>query len=371
MPMRRKLRRTDIILQGSVIGILGDGQLGQMLALAAVMLGFTVKVIGPEGRDSPAGHASYWANVWAADALVSEELLDEFCEGLSVVLLEWENVPVELVRRIEARGIRVCCGSDVLEIAQDRIKEKTFARAHDIPTPDFRSVSCDADVSGALQCVQVPSILKTCRGGYDGQKQVPLKVGASVEKAWRKLKGVPCILETKIPFSYEISVIVAKSCSEMECYGPFVNVHRNGILHTTTYPGKVPERVQKRALLMAKVIARKLKVHGIIAIEMFVTHDDDVLFNEMAPRTHNSGHGTQWWSFTSQFEQHIRAACNWPLGSAEFHSGGVMTNIIGFNVRFWQKRLLNPRVKLHLYGKAKARRGRKMGHVVEIHPLPK
>lgn len=355
--------RVRIVAPGSGIGILGDGQLGKMLALAAGALGYRVSVLGPVGRASPAGQVSSSALAWEAHVGVSEALLNEFCAGISVVLVEWENVPVSLVQRIEAQGIRVCCGSSVLEIAQDRIKEKRYAELLGIPTPKFFAINSDNYTAGYPIAVTESYILKTCRDGYDGKGQIHVNVGESVYDAWAQLKHVPCILESRVDFAYEVSVIVARSPQGMVCYGPFINSHEHGILRTSVYPGNVSKFVKDNALTVATVLARELDVHGLLAVEMFAMKDGRVLFNEMAPRPHNSGHLTIECCDTSQFEQHVRAACNIPLGSVLFHSRGEMTNILGNEVEGWYNHLAKPGTSLHLYGKGAPREGRKMGHV--------
>ena len=354
---------TRTVQPGCCIGILGDGQLGRMLALAAAARGYRTAVLGPGGRNSPAGQVSFWAEAWDSDASVPDTLLDAFCEHADVVLVEWENVPVSLVRRIEAKGIRVCCGSRVLEIAQDRIKENAFAQSLGISVPGYEGINRTSYRAGHMVPVSEPRILKTCRDGYDGKGQIRINVGETVHDAWSTLNQVPCILESVVDFTHELSVIVARSPYGMCCYGPFVNRHVNGILRTSVYPSGLPKHAIENAQTIGTTLARALDVHGLLAVEMFLTSSGRVLFNEMAPRPHNSGHLTIECCDTSQFEQHVLAACNMPLGSARFHSRGEMTNIIGDDVLDLQEFFCSGERKVHLYGKEHALPDRKMGHI--------
>ncbi|MBM3261793.1 ATP-grasp domain-containing protein [Candidatus Kaiserbacteria bacterium] len=371
------MRNTQIIRPGAVLGILGDGQLGQMIAIAAAYLGYKVAVLGPGGRDSPAGHVAYWAKAWRPDGVVSEELLDEFCRLVSVVMIEWENIPVSLVERIEARGIPVRPSSNVLRIAQDRLFEKELAESLGIPVPTYRNIEVRTqDVGPGRETTDRASILKTRRDGYDGKGQIRIPRGGSIEDAWRHLKYVPCILEEAVFFECEMSVIVARSpptadliIPEAVVYGPFENVHENGILRQTEYPVTNDHAalffpgVAEAARNAALTLAMNLDIHGLLAVEFFVDGNGQVIFNETAPRPHNSGHLTIECSDTSQFEQYVRAACNLPWGSEHFHSSGRMINIIGEEVSEWMDHARQPRTGLHLYGKGEAKSGRKMGHV--------
>ena len=215
---------------------------------------------------------------------------------------------------------------------------------------------------------QESCVLKTCRDGYDGRGQIRLQPGESIRDAWEQLGMVPCVLESMIDLAYELSVIVARSPHGMVCMGPFINTHENGILRTTQYPGSIPKGVIDLSFTAAKMLARELDVHGLLAVEFFAERQENgrlvrLLFNEMAPRPHNSGHLTIECCATSQFEQHVLAACNVPLGSVQFHSRGEMTNIIGDEVSRWHEHFNSPDRKVHLYGKSEALPGRKMGHI--------
>ncbi len=353
----------DTVTPGSVIGMLGDGQLGRMTAAAAAQLGYKIAVLGPGGRESPTGQVSLWAAAWDTGARVSDELLDEFCRLVRVVLVEWENVPVELVRAIERRGVRVCASAQVLAVAQDRLHEKNLARRLNIAVPEFREVHDESGGAGETPA-RSACILKTRRNGYDGKGQVRIKAGECIDAAWKTLGRVPCILEARVEFVRELSVIVARSSKKnFVTYGPFVNVHDAGILRTTHYPGSVPDAVRDTAFKAARAIADDLDVIGLLAVEFFETADGTVLFNEMAPRPHNSGHLTIECCDTSQFEQYVRAACGQPLGSVRFHSAGRMQNIIGDEVLRWPEYLGCSGTSLHLYGKETTQPGRKMGHL--------
>ena len=361
-----RMQNPHVIHPGAILGILGDGQLGKMIAIAAATMGYKVAVLGPGGRESPAGQVAYWTKAWGLNSSVSEELLDEFCRLVSVVMIEWENVPVELIERIEARQVPVRPGSKVLAVAQDRLLEKGFARKLGIEVPKHNPV--DGSTSSRETDCALPAILKTRRNGYDGRGQVRIPAGGSVREAWDALGKVPCILEEVVDFVGEISVIVARSpwYTDSVGYGPFENVHESGILRTTYYPTQNP-----KIMLSSEVVARKaaikiadtLAVHGLLAVEFFVTQDGTVLFNEMAPRPHNSGHLTIDCCDTSQFEQYVRAACNLPWGSVRFHSCGVMKNILGAEGEGQIQKGFWPGASVHLYGKDEPKLGRKMGHV--------
>lgn len=361
----------DTILPGSGIGILGDGQLGKMTAMAAAQLGYKAVVLGPGGRESPAGHVAYSAKKWGSGAAVDEKLLEEFCRLVSVVLIEWENVPLELVEKIEAKGIPVRPSSKVLKVAQDRLLEKDLAEKLGIPVPPFRKIDSLKDLGPGFRLARGPSILKTRRNGYDGKGQIRIPSDGSIKEAWKELGEVPCILEDYIDFAGEVSIIIAHSphTSDMAAYGPFENIHKQGILRHTKYPVANPRllkmlpKVTTAALDAAQRLALHLKVHGLLAVEFFVKKSGTVLFNEMAPRPHNSGHLTIECAYTSQYGQYVRAACNLPFGSTHFHSGGEMINLIGAEVHGWLDYAGGIR-SLHLYGKDAIKEGRKMGHVV-------
>lgn len=361
----------DIIKPGSVIGMLGDGQLGRMSALAGAHLGYRFAVLGPHGRDSSAGQVAWWAESWGKD-YSNEQSIDEFVRLVSenggVVTYEWENIPVTLIRRLEARGLIVRPGPQILEIAQDRFLEKQCAKECGIETTKFFEISCAHQLDQACCSTAFPAILKTRRDGFDGRGQTRVRSSNELSTAWN-VHQQPCVLEEVVDFTCEISIIVARQpgirdSQNMILHGPIGNRHENGILRESVYPALVPDVVSEKAHNNAIVLADKLDLHGLLAIEFFVTEDRRVLFNEMAPRPHNSGHLTIECSHTSQFEQHIRAVCNLPLGSARFHSNGRMINILGDELSLWEEYIKRDGSVVHVYGKGgPLLERRKMGHV--------
>jgi 5-(carboxyamino)imidazole ribonucleotide synthase len=369
---------SQMIPPGAIIGCLGDGQLGRMIGIAAAQLGYRMAYLGPGGRDSPAGHVAYWIRPWDIHGEVNEELLDEFCSLVSVVVIEWENVPLSLVKRIEARGRRVCPDSRTIEIAQDRKLEKELAESLGIPVGEYQLVSCIHDffVDGT-DSLDYDAVMKLRRNGYDGHGQIRIKAGQSVKQAWRDLKNAPCILERKIDFACELSVIVVRkraSTEKMVTYGPFKNTHEDGILRSTLYPAQCSTltkadlaKAMHDTISFTQRIAEFLDLDGILTVEYFVSAIGEVLLNEIAPRPHNSGHLTIDCSNTCQFKQYVLAACNRPFGSSEFHHGGVMHNILGDEIDNILH--LESELAVHLYGKSEARKGRKMGHVTRRIPL--
>lgn len=355
--------------RNSCIGILGDGQLGRMLITNGIApLGYRAAVLGPGGRDSPAGQVAWWAQAWDKNTRVSEKLLKEFCLRASVVLYEWENVPVELVDRITTNyGVPVKPGSTVLHIAQDRFLEKTTAQQLGISVPKFWLVDASAEnLPRVDQTVDRPCILKARRNGYDGKGQVHLAAGEHLLPAWEQLGKVPCILEEKIDFLGEVSVIVARSQNWLTTYGPFQNFHDEGILRSTTYPielssfGDYVENIKFETTHHAVALAKHLHVFGLLAVEFFVARDGTLVFNEMAPRPHNSGHGTMRWCQTDQFEQYVRAALNLPMGECEPYLGGTMYNVLGEDILLADARLRQG--SFVNYGKSEHQPLRKMGH---------
>ncbi len=355
------------IAPGATIGILGGGQLGRMLAMAAARLGLRTHVFAPKG-DNPAFEVAHAHTEAAYEDL---RALDAFADAVDVVTYEFENVPVETVRHL-ASQLPVHPEPRALEIAQDRLIEKGFMQALGIDTPRFASVDDAAKLGSALAKVGMPALLKTRRLGYDGKGQVILYPGDSAFDAWERLGRVPCILEAFVTFTCEISVIAARgSDGRFVAYDIPRNVHENGILRRSEVPAAISEKLRKHAIDMVRTIAEELNYVGVLAVEMFVTENDGggLLVNEMAPRVHNSGHWTEAACAISQFEQHIRAICGWPLGSAARHSDCVMENILGGEIDEWRVLASEENAVLHLYGKKDARPGRKMGHVTRLKPL--
>lgn len=353
---------------GSTIGIVGGGQLGRMAALAAAKLGYRVHIYSPE-RDGPAAQVSAAATV--AD-YSDHKAIEAFSCTVDVVTFEFENIPAESVRLMaEHVPVRPCWS--VLEVAQDRISEKTFFNSIGIETAPWRAVDSAEQLVRAVAELGRPSVLKTARLGYDGKGQVKILADTDLAEAWASLGtglsgGGTGVLEGFIDFEGEISVIVARGLDgRWEAFDPVWNVHTNHILDTTTAPAPISREMADQAKDIAHRAAEALGVVGLLAVEMFVTADG-LLVNEMAPRPHNSGHWTMDACLTDQFEQFVRAVCGLPLGSPERHSDAVMKNLIGDDVDQWLDILGDPRAKLHLYGKAEARPGRKMGHVNRIGP---
>ncbi|MBC7953593.1 MAG: 5-(carboxyamino)imidazole ribonucleotide synthase [Rhodospirillaceae bacterium] len=349
---------------GSTIGIIGGGQLGRMAALAAASLGYRVHVFCPE-KDSPTEQVVAAATVAEYTDLAA---LEAFARAVDVVTFEFENIPADSVRLL-ASLVPVRPSWRVLEVAQDRISEKRFFNSIGIATAPWAAVTSAAELKEAVTTIGRPSVLKTTRLGYDGKGQVKITADTDLDEAWAALGGAEAVLEGFIDFSGEVSVIVARGVDGgWATFDPAWNIHTNHILDTTTIPAPIPQSLADEAEEAAHKVAEALDLVGLLAVELFVTKDGCLLANEMAPRPHNSGHWTIDACVTDQFEQFVRAVCGLPLGSSQRHSDAVMKNLIGDDVNDWPKILNDPEAKLHLYGKAEARSGRKMGHVTRIHP---
>lgn len=353
---------------GSTIGMLGGGQLGRMAALSAAALGFKVHVFSPE-TDGPAAQVTCLNTVAEYD---DWSALEEFAQSVDVVTYEFENVPSATAEFL-AKRLPVRPGPNVLHICQNRLREKDFCNSVAAPTTRYAPVNSAASLAQVTDDFGLPCILKTAEFGYDGKGQVFISPGDDIAAAWNSMSGgketLPAIVEGVIDFRMEISVIIARSSdNDGKCYVPVENSHKNHILDETRAPARINEELAGKAEAIARRLAEAMDLQGMLAIEMFVTRDDQILVNEMAPRPHNSGHWTMDGCVTSQFEQFIRAAAGLPLGSPERHSNAVMTNLIGNDVENWKSILSEPGAKLHLYGKAEARPGRKMGHVNRLSP---
>lgn len=363
---------------GSTIGIIGGGQLGRMAALAAARLGYRVHVFCPE-TDSPTSQVAAAATVAAYTDLAA---LEAFARSVDVVTFEFENIPAESVKLL-ASHVPVRPSWKVLEVAQDRIHEKRFFNDIGIATAPWAEIASAEELKQAVARIGRPSVLKTTRLGYDGKGQVKITADTDLDQAWslmgnagearpsNEMSAPPTVgvLEGFIDFAGEISVIVARGLDgDLAAFDPAWNVHANHILDTTTIPAPIDAALADAAMAVARKAAEALDLVGLLAVELFVTKDGRILANEMAPRPHNSGHWTIDACVTDQFEQFIRAVCGLPLGSAERHSDAVMKNLIGDDVNAWLDILKDPGAKLHLYGKAEARSGRKMGHVTRIIP---
>ncbi|MEO1314174.1 MAG: 5-(carboxyamino)imidazole ribonucleotide synthase [Pseudomonadota bacterium] len=346
---------------GSVIGILGGGQLGRMLALAAAPLGLRCHVYDPDGN-APAGQVCAQLHTAAYE---DADALRRFAEGVDVVTYEFENIPTGALDAIEAI-VPIRPGRRALEVSQDRLIEKTWLRDLGLTVAPFAGVNTADDLADAIAQIGTPAILKTRRFGYDGKGQARLSTGADQAAALATLQDAPAVLEGFVTFSAEISVIGARGLDgAVACFDPGENVHADGILRTTTVPASVPASVITDAVLITGRILNALDYVGVLGVEFFVT-DAGLVVNEIAPRVHNSGHWTQSACVIDQFQQHMRAVAGWPLGGGDRHSDAVMANLIGAEATPWAT--LSTQGDLHLYGKAEARAGRKMGHVTRISP---
>ena len=347
------------IAPGSVIGILGGGQLGRMLAGAAHQLGFDVHIFCPE-EDAPATRVAHRS--WTADYQIHDALTD-FATSCDVVTLEFENIPVDAIETIAATGTPLHPGAKSLAISQDRAEEKAFLNALDIPTAPYEVISAASDIPAALNRLGGTGLLKTRRDGYDGKGQTWVKTAADAETAWQEIGNVPAILEAGIGFDCEISVIVARSSTgETASWAPPQNIHEDGILSRSRVPSGLSRKIETDAREKAVKLVSALDHIGVLALEFFVLPDGTLLANEFAPRVHNSGHWTPEGCQTGQFEQHIRAICGWPLGDTRRLFDVEMRNLIG-EAGLVDPASLSEDETLTLYGKRVARPGRKMGHI--------
>jgi 5-(carboxyamino)imidazole ribonucleotide synthase len=347
----------------TAVGILGGGQLGRMLAISASQLGLGTHIFSPEPFPIAGQVASRTTHADYSDFAA----LQAFADSVDVITYEFENIPSHLLDGLEVH-CDVLPRRNALAISQDRLIEKNFFSSIGLDTAPFANVETEADLAEAVRRIGTPSMLKTRSFGYDGKGQVRLTQLDEPQEAWDSLGESPCILEGFIEFKCEVSVIAARSLSgEIICFDPGENVHRQGILRTTTVPGQnISGALCKKVKTIASRILDTLDYVGVMGIETFVTHEEEVLINEIAPRVHNSGHWTQDGCIIDQFEQHIRAIVGYPLGSGTRHSDVVMTNLIGGEVLNAQDLLGAADVSLHLYGKADIRPGRKMGHFNKV-----
>ena len=350
----------------ATIGIIGGGQLGRMLALAAHELGFRVHIYSDKKdscafdvvRNSTCAPFDNWAR------------LADFLNNVDSVTYEFENIPAETAAFIAARK-PLFPSAEVLATTQDRVTEKKFVNSLKIATAPFAAVNTAMELSAAFAKIGFPAILKTARMGYDGKGQVKLEKGDDLASAWRSIGEKPAVLEGFVKFEREISVVIARSLDgKTAAYEPVENLHRNHILHTSTVPAKIPPALAKDAINIATKITKALNYVGVLAVEMFVAKKGakrELLVNEIAPRVHNSGHWTIDGATASQFEQHIRAVAGWPLNAPKRTGKQVtMTNLIGDEVLGWDKIAKEPGASVHLYGKGAAKPGRKMGHVTRV-----
>ncbi|OWV87259.1 phosphoribosylaminoimidazole carboxylase [Rhizobium sp. N122] len=347
------------------IGIIGGGQLGRMLAIAAARLNFHTVILEPQA-DCPAAQL---ANRQITAAYDDPTALAELADLCDVVTYEFENVPVAAAEMLSA-SVSVYPPPKALEAAQDRLVEKRFINGCGITTARFHAVDSQADLEAALEDFGGQGVLKTRRLGYDGKGQKVFRsVADSADGAYAALGAVPLILESFVAFEREISIIAARATDgTVVCFDPAENVHRNGILHTSTVPAAISPATADAARRSAEKILAALNYVGVIGIEFFVLADGSLIANEMAPRVHNSGHWTEAACVVSQFEQHIRAVAGLPLGNADRHSDCVLQNLIGDDILAVPDWLKRSDTLVHLYGKTEWRPGRKMGHVTTVTP---
>jgi len=355
---------------GDTIGILGGGQLGRMLAMAAARLGFRCQVFSPD-PDSPAFDVVL--NATCAE-YADVEALELFANDVDIVTYEFENVPAATAMVLAARR-PVLPAQKILETTQDRLIEKDFITRLGIGTADYADVSSAATLRAAINRIGLPAVIKTRRFGYDGKGQAIIREDDDPDQIWNDLGTKSAILEAFVPFEREISVIAARSANgDVECYDVTENEHRDHILKISRAPADIPDELAAQARSIAEKIANALDYVGVLAVEMFVVMENggpQVLVNEIAPRVHNSGHWTLDGTSISQFEQHIRAIAGWPLGKPVRHGPVTMTNLIGDDILGYEQWLTVPGATVHLYGKGPPRPGRKMGHVTEVLPREK
>ena len=351
---------------GSTLGILGGGQLGRMLSQAASRLGFNVVILDPE-ENSPAGRVSQGQLVAAYDDDGALGVLGRTC---AAVTFEFENVPAASVARLAEGGALVAPGPEALAVAQDRVDEKTFLNGVGATTVDFAAVDSLDDLLAGLERLGTPALLKTRREGYDGKGQIWVRSADMAADAWHTVGERPAILEAKADFIRELSVIAARGRDGVIAVYPLgENVHAGGVLKTTTAPAEVDAETAQRARAIATAILEGLDYVGVLGVELFDLGEGRLLVNEIAPRVHNTGHWTQDGCVCDQFEQHIRAIAGWPLGPTVAHARVEMTNLLGDDIEQWKTLSAEPDLRLHLYGKAEARPGRKMAHVNRVKPL--
>lgn len=356
---------TNPILPGATLGVLGSGQLGRMFAIAARRLGYRVHVYSPD-VGTPAGQVADREFAAAYDDL---DQLAEFAQSVDVVTFEFENVPAAVTDCIQ-QHCPVHPSGYVLSVAQNRIREKSTLRDAGLDVPEFREVTTAAELRMAVTELGTPSVVKSATEGYDGKGQAVIHDADRVDEIWAALATEQAILEEFVDFECELSVVGARNTEgEFVHYGPFRNSHTNHILDVTVCPSGLSQDVNERAIAVARQVFECLDVVGVLCVELFVTKQGEILINEIAPRPHNSGHLTIDAHRTCQFEQQVRAICGLPPGDASQHADAAMANLLGdlWNDAEpdWQA-LLASDVKLHLYGKAEARPGRKMGHVTAL-----
>ncbi len=355
-----------VILPGSVIGVLGSGQLGRMFAIAARRMGYRVHVLSPDD-DTPTGQVA------DAEIRCSYDDLDavgQFARSVAAVTFEFENVPFATAE-MAARFAPVRPAGRVLHTTQNRLREKTFLRDAGLPVTPFAAVRSRSDIDEAIAAMGLPAVMKTASWGYDGKGQCRVESREQVGQAWDTLGGGDVVLERWIDFASELSVVGARGMNgELACFDPITNIHRNHILDVSLSPAGVQPQVAMEAMELTQSVMIQLDVVGVLCVEFFLTRQGQLLINELAPRPHNSGHLTIDAHVACQFEQQVRAVCGLPLGSTKQLQPAAMVNLLGDlwsdGEPAWERACSMPDIKLHLYGKREARPGRKMGHLTAL-----
>lgn len=352
------------ILPGAILGVMGSGQLGRMFAISARRMGYRVHTFSPE-YDTPTGQVADHEVTASYD---DEAAVRSFARGVAVLTFEFENVPSQTVEWAAAH-CPVRPAGKVLHICQNRVREKEHLARAGLPIAPFRRVASAAELAAGAGEIGLPGVLKTAAFGYDGKGQRKLSPGDDLEAAWHSFAGAPAVLEKYIGFERELSVLVARGMDGATTTWPVCeNHHVNHILDLTYCPARIPAAVADEARTLAEKVACSLDLVGVLAVELFLLPNGEILINELAPRPHNSGHTSFDGSVTSQFEQQVRAVCGLPLGATDSLQPAAMANLLGdlweHGEPNWSAALSHPAVKLHLYGKAQPNRGRKMGHLV-------
>lgn len=350
----------QIIYPGAVIGIIGGGQLGKMMAVSAKQMGYKVAVVDPV-KDSPCGQV---ADIEITAHYNDREAIRTLAEISDIITYEFENIDYDALHWLKDHAY-LPQGSELLLITQNRETEKKAIQAAGCEVAPYSIVNTKDELKQAVQELGLPSVLKTCRGGYDGKGQFVIKEETQMEQAAALLEHGTCILESWVSFKMEMSVIVVRSVNgEVSTFPAAENIHHNNILFQSIMPARVEEGIQKKAAELAVKLADELNLVGPLAVEMFLTEDGELLVNELAPRPHNSGHYTLDLCETSQFEQHIRAVCGLPLGKTDLLKPGMMVNLLGDEVKLVEEEPeLLKEAKLYIYGKHEIKKGRKMGHI--------
>ncbi len=345
---------------GATIGILGGGQLGRMLSLAAARLGFDVMILTPE-KNAPASRVAARTQVAAYE---DHAALDKLAKACAVITFEFENVPAAALERLASRGAVTAPNAQALAVSQDRLVEKTFLNRAGLPTVGFAAIDSETDLVEALSGLGAPLLLKSRRGGYDGKGQIWVRRKSEAADALAAIGGGPAIAETPADFRRELAIIAARGRDgEIALYPLTESHHENGVLRRTTSPARGAEKAFAEAERIAATLLTALDYVGVLGVELFERDDGRLLVNEFAPRVHNTGHWTLDGCEVDQFEQHIRAIVGWPLGPTRAERPVEMINLLGDEAQAWAKFAAEPESRLWLYGKAEAKPGRKMGHV--------